>query len=118
MQTPSEPSSHESCDGPCISASELIDIYYPEPNELGKFERVESDSVPPLYRNLLDHSNHMTVTVESYHGDSVDVEVLRSDIFDGHYRREILLRAHQSNQVVQYGLVRLCTRFLADKPRN
>jgi len=118
MQTPPEPKSHESCDGPCISASELIDIYYQEPSELGHFERVPSESVPAVYRTLLDHSNHMTVTVESYHEDSVDVEVLRSDILDGHYRREILLRVHGSKQVVQYGIVRLCTRFLADKPRN
>jgi len=106
------------CDGPCISAGELIEIYYNESSVLGRFERVENGSVPEVYRDLLDHSNHMTVTVESHHSDSVDVEVLRSDIAQELYRREILLRTHRSGCVVQYGIVRLNTKYLSDSPRN
>lgn len=105
------------CTGPCISASELIGIYYHEPSLLGHFEIVDRRSVPDVYRRLLDHSNHMTVTVELHHSDSVDVEVLRSDNVDGHYRREILLKTHAKKHVVQYGIVRLYTKYLAEKPR-
>ena len=108
----------DACDGPCITASELISIYYQEPSFLGRFERVESDFVPSVYRKLLEHSNHMTVTVESHHSDSVDVDVLRSDVVDDHYRREILLKTHTLHRVVQYGIVRLFTKYLADKPRQ
>lgn len=118
MQTPLDESQHAPCNGPCISASELIEIYYRDPSVLGRFERVESSSVPKVYRTLLDHSNHMTVTVESHHSDQVDVEVLRSDFAGEHYRREILLKTHQAQRVVQYGIVRLNTKYLSDKPRN
>lgn len=117
MHTPFDNLAEAQCDGPCISASELIEIYYSEPNLLGRFERAESASVPGVYRTLLEHTNHMTVTVESHHSDSVDVEVLRSDVMGDHYRREILLKTHTSQRVVQYGIVRLCTKYLADKPR-
>ena len=116
-EKPSEPLDG-ACDGPCISAIELIDIYYSEPDLLGRFETVDSDSVPAVYRELLDHSNHMTVTVESFHSDSVDVEVLRSDVAQELYRREILLRTHRLHNVVQYGIVRLNPKYLADGPRN
>ena len=118
MQTPSDDSQLSPSFDKCISASELISIYYRESSLLGRFEQVESQAVPSVYRKLLDHSNHMTVTVESHHADSVDVEVLRSDVVDGHYRREILLKTHVSQRVVQYGIVRLYTKYLSDKPRD
>lgn len=60
----------------------------------------------------------MTVTVESHHGDSVDVEVLRSEVVGDEYRREILLRTHRTQRVVQYGIVRLRTKYLSAAPRE
>ena len=118
MQTPFDDSQLSQCFDKCISASELISIYYRDSSLLGRFEQVESQAVPSVYRKLLDHSNHMTVTVESHHAENVDVEVLRSDVVDGHYRREILLKTHASQRVVQYGIVRLYMKYLADEPRN
>lgn len=118
MPNPFDESSIGPCDGRCISAGELIEIYYDEPGLLGRFENADSETIPSVYRDLLDHSNHMTVTVEAHYDDSVDVEVLRSDIVNGIYRREILLRCHHSRTVVQYGIVRLNTKYLANGPRD
>ena len=78
MQTPSDDSQLSPCFDKCITASELIRIFYQESSLLGRFEQVESQAVPSVYRKLLDHSNHMTVTVESHHADSVDVGSLHS----------------------------------------
>ena len=118
MQTPGNEPLLEPGNERCISASELIGIYYRDSKLLGRFEQVGNQTVASVYRKLLDHTNHMTVTVESHHGDTVDVEVLRSDFLGPHYRREILLRTQKTNVVVQYGIVRLNTRFLAEKPRT
>lgn len=118
MQTPFDESSIGPCDGRCISASELIEIYYNDPSALGQFENADHETIPAVYRDLLDHRKHMTVTVEAHHADKVDVEVLRSDVVDGLYRREILLRTHRSGTVVQYGIVRLNTKYLANAPRD
>jgi chorismate-pyruvate lyase len=49
----------------------------------------------------------MTVTVESYYGESVDVLVHRTDRKDNWYSREITLVTSQSRRIVQYGIVRL-----------
>ena len=110
--------SQDGCRSNCVSVTDLVAIYYDQASELGVFELAESNSVPAVYRKLLNHTDHMTVTVESHHGDKVDVQVLRSDFVGEHYRREILLRTHRDQRVVQYGIVRLNTRFLSDKPRD
>jgi chorismate-pyruvate lyase len=101
----------------CVTAKELIGIYYHPASELGSFTKCSVEEVPEPYRGLLDHTNHMTVTVESFHQDSVDVEVLRSSVDREQYCREILLRTHSSSMVVQYGIVRLGLRFLPELPR-
>jgi chorismate-pyruvate lyase len=60
----------------------------------------------------------MTVTVERFHQDTVDVTVLRSEHRGDEYTREILLKTHHAGVVVQYGIVRLFTKFLEEKPLN
>ena len=101
----------------CVTAAELIGIYYHPARELGTFTKCSVGEVPEPYRGLLAHTNHMTVTVESYYQDSVDVEVLRSSIDQEQYCREILLKTHSGGTVVQYGIVRLGMRFLPELPR-
>jgi chorismate-pyruvate lyase len=117
MQTPTG-DRHEHCHGVCVSADELVSIFYDQPEALGAFVQVDRRVVPSIYRALLDHTNHMTVTVESHHGQLVDVQVLQSNFDGDHYRREILLRTQGPKTVVQYGIVRLNTKFLSEKPRN
>lgn len=71
--------------------------------------------MPSPYDGLLDHDSHMTVTVESFHGDSVDVVVHRMGQHENWYSREITLATHRSKRIVQYGIVRLDTTALADE---
>jgi hypothetical protein len=85
--------------------------------ELGRFTRVSAEQMPAGYRELLDHAGHMTVSMEQFHGATVDVEVLdRATDADGrHYSRKIRLRTRpmldpkkpQRGRVVQFGIVRL-----------
>jgi chorismate-pyruvate lyase len=117
MKTPTEDRPPDNCGEKCVSASELIGVFYQDPSLLGDFQQISPSSVPENYRVLLDHTNHMTVTVEAHYGDRVDVEVLRSEIVGESYRREILLRTHRDRCVVQYGIVRLNLRFLSELPR-
>ncbi len=102
----------------CVSIDTLIHLFYDDAGQLGIFERAAADSVPIAYQRLLNHTHHMTVTVERHHGDLVDVEVLRSETSGIHYQREILLRKQRDAKVVQYGIVRLNTLYLADAPRT
>ena len=66
---------------------------------------IAASGLPEPYRDLLVHAEHMTVTVERFHADAVDVEVLHAERHGAIYRRRILLRLRRSRQVVQFGLV-------------
>ena len=72
------------------------------------------DEVPPPYRGLLVHEHHMTVTVEAYHGDLVDVRVLAVHRDEGSYARKILLALQGSGRVVQFGIVRVRLGYCSD----
>lgn len=71
-------------------------------------EVVRAADVPEAYRALLDHTHHMTVTVEAFYGGPVDVRVLACRREGDEYARKILLALRSDpNRVVQFGLVRI-----------
>ncbi|WP_372718427.1 hypothetical protein [Novipirellula sp.] len=74
-------------------------------SDLATFESIAS--APPPFDQLLDHHKHMTVTVEAFHGQKVDVVVHRTKRVDNWYSREITLVTQQDKKIVQYGIVRL-----------
>ncbi|MBL8889282.1 MAG: hypothetical protein JNL67_04840 [Planctomycetaceae bacterium] len=85
----------------------LVDLFFPNPAELGVFREVPSPALPDAYRRLLAHPHHMTVANEEFHHSPVAVEVLAEQQTVSHYSRQILLRRATDGQVVQYGIVRI-----------
>lgn len=63
--------------------------------------------VPEPYRGMLAHHFHMTVTVEAHYQQPVGIQVLASRRIGESYGRETLLELSGSNQVVQFGAVRI-----------
>ena len=90
----------------------LANLFYLSLDELGGFEEVGPEELPEAARKLLWHAEHMTVTVEAFHGCSVDVRVLNTHVTPTHYSRRILLTRQSDGVVVQFGIVRLNTSFL------
>ncbi|GBD36383.1 hypothetical protein HRbin36_01506 [bacterium HR36] len=62
-------------------------------------------SVPPPYHRLLVHHEHMTVTMEAFHGGPVRLQVLARRVSDAWYGRKILLLREQCP--VQFGIMRI-----------
>jgi len=95
----------------------LGEFYDPETRFEEWGDCVSVPHLDPPYDSLLDHHEHMTVTVESHHGEKVDVVVQqhhrRRDDSGDWYAREITLMTHQTGRVVQYGIVRLNVQSLA-----
>lgn len=90
---------------------------------LGDVKHVPAGLLPESYRQLLAHYQHMTVTMESYHGAPVSVEVLDRSLSGLIYSREILLRLESEGRfpkgtVVQYGLVRFDLQYVTEMVRN
>ena len=90
----------------------LLNLFYPVTGQLGQFQEVNSSEMPADYARLLDHNEHMTVTVEEFHQSLVDVHVLATQVDEAHYARKILLSRQSDDQVVQFGIVRLCFDYL------
>ena len=85
----------------------LVGLFYKRPDELGRFEEVDSHELARDYRMLLAHDSHMTVTVERFHNGPVDVAVLATKVAGDHYARKILLTRQSDGVVVQFGIMRL-----------
>jgi chorismate-pyruvate lyase len=96
----------------------LIALFYRDPSQLGRFEEVLLSKMPESYRQLLAHTHHMTVTVEQFHGCSVDVQVLDRLPGERQYSRKILLRRQADGGVVQFGIMRIDMQVLAPEVRK
>lgn len=103
---------------PAAELVELIALFYSRQEELGGFSPCAPADCPANYRAMLDHEEHMTVTVERRHESEVDVEVLDSNLDDAHYSRKILLRRQSDGRVVQFGIVRLALSALQPEVRE
>jgi chorismate-pyruvate lyase len=98
----------------------LDDLYTPFPDQSDRpeVETVSAWRVPEPYRGLLVHTHHMTVTVEKFYGDAVDVQVLDVHQAGDAYARKILLRLRGSGEVVQFGIVQIDLSVLSAAVRE
>jgi len=97
-----------SSDDSDVNIETLLDEFYgaqTDHRQLAEFHPVSE--LPKSYDRLLNHQQHMTVTVESDCGEQVDLHVHRSQQENGWYAREITLVSAETRKVVQYGIVRL-----------
>ena len=105
---------------PLIELEQLCSLF-PEPAGEPLYLRAEHiarEATPEPYHRMLVHEHHMTITMESFHDCSVDVEVVDSK-FDGDlYCRKILLRKHGTETNVQFGIVRFNFAFVTDSVRE
>lgn len=69
------------------------------------YEVVPAEEVPRPYDQLLVHHEHMTTTMQAYHGRPVSLQVLARRKFDSWYGRKILLVCDK--RVVQFGIMRI-----------
>lgn len=95
----------------------LIVLFHEVPASVGTFVPVDGSNAPEPARGLLDHNEHMTVTVERFHQSPVRVEILQSVTKENWYCREILLRRESDDRAVQYGIVRLNLSLLSESVR-
>lgn len=105
---------------PLIELDELCALFPEEDNQplYLSAEHIAREATPEPYHRMLVHEHHMTVTMESYHDCSVDVEVVASKFEDDLYCRKILLRKHGTDRNVQFGIVRFNFSFVTDTVRE
>jgi chorismate-pyruvate lyase len=80
-------------------------------------EFVSADELPPDFRRLLAHENHMTLALEAFHGRPVKLHILAIRNSGNDYARMILLSLEGTDRIVEFGIVRLNLSFLSDDVR-
>ncbi len=108
---------------PVNPLKELHDLagLFPEPADAPLFlnaRHVAREATPEPYRTMLVHEHHMTISMESWHHCSVDVEVLESRFQDGLYLRKIRLLKSGTSRVVQFGYVRFNLELVTEPVRR
>lgn len=90
----------------------------PDKNGSPTADELAPEEIPEPYRTLLVHNHHMTVTVEDFYRDRVDVAILESQLLGHEYRRKILLALTGNSRVVQFGLVCIDLSLLSSVVRE
>ncbi len=66
---------------------------------------VPATSIPAPYRQLLDHEQDMTSTLEQFHGEAIALEVLARESHPGRLLREVILRGEASGRPFELGAI-------------
>ncbi len=77
-----------------------------------------ASDLPQPYQTLLAHTNHMTVTVEKFYSQLVDVHVLATVHDADSYSRKILLKTQDDGRIVQFGIVLIDLPALSETVRR
>jgi chorismate-pyruvate lyase len=68
---------------------------------------IPAKELPQPYHKLLVHDHDMTSELAAFHGDSISLTVLHSQLDDSIYLREVTLHAATSGNNVEYGLIEI-----------
>ena len=109
--------------GPPVSpvlpfAFPLDEFYLRAGITLPRIERIDGESVTEPYKSLLVHSQDMTPRLEQFHGDTIHLEVLRREVRDDFYFREVVLRLDGSESPVEFGAIRIDLSLFAAGARR
>ncbi|MBW3542468.1 MAG: hypothetical protein KY476_19570 [Planctomycetes bacterium] len=96
----------------------LTELFPDERPLIERAEHVPSALTPEPYRRMLVHDQHMTVTMEQFHGAKVDVKILDRRLDGDLYSRKIVLTRAGSEDVVQFGVVRFDLRYVTPAVRE
>jgi len=96
----------------------LTDLFPHDPPLISDFDHVPSSQTPEPYHTLLVHEHHMTVTMESFHGTSVNLRVIDETTDGDAYSRCIVLERSDTGRVVQFGIVRFDLRSVTDAVKS
>ncbi|MCZ2342540.1 MAG: hypothetical protein LC104_12220 [Bacteroidales bacterium] len=101
-----------------LTLGHLYSLFPDRTDEPHALEPIRGDQMPEPYHGLLVHSHHMTVTVEQFYGQPVNVQVVESYHAGDDYARKSLLSLRDSGKIVQFGIVRIDLNLLAPLVRQ
>jgi chorismate-pyruvate lyase len=96
-----------------------LDLFYAEAGlSLPPFQRVEGQSLPQPWRDLLVHCNDMTPTLENFYGKNIHIRVLQRWQVEDEYYRQVVLHLEGSEEPVEFGANRIRLGFFPEEARR
>lgn len=96
----------------------LTGMFSPPGALIERAEHIPASTTPEPYRSMLVHEHHMTVTMEQYHGTSVNVQVIDKQQEGEIYCRKIILTRSDDGRPVQFGIVRFNFEYVTKAVRD
>ncbi len=104
------------------TASPLIhpmDEFYAQAGRpMPRVERVEAENIPEPQRSLLVHEGDMTSALTNFHKSDMHLEVIRREMREDVYTREVVLLLDGSDQAVEFGAIRIYLSLLPSPARR
>jgi hypothetical protein len=96
-----------------------LDEFYAAVGEpLPEIHTVKPDEIPEPYHSLLVHKTDMTSTLETFHGETLHIEVLGRQIHGNEYRREVVLVLDKSRRRVEFGAIKINLSLFSNEARE
>lgn len=74
---------------------------------LPPLDQIDGEVMPEPYKSLLVHQHDMTPTLETFHRQSIHLQVLGRRRKEDAYFREVVLRLDETNQPVEFGAIKI-----------
>jgi hypothetical protein len=84
----------------------------------GDFQQISAEDIPEPYRSLLVHKHDMTSTLERHWGEPMTLRVLASRFDHDHYSRQVVLLSANSQQPVEFGVIRIVLSLLGERAQR
>jgi chorismate-pyruvate lyase len=92
----------------------IFSAWWPRP----ALEVVPGNALPEPYRTLLDHRNDMTSTLQDFHREPLELEVLARREVDDVLSRRVVLVGERSGLPVEFGAIRIDLGGFPDSARE
>jgi hypothetical protein len=97
---------------------ELLDLFPDAGLSIDDFEVIEAAEIPAPYRRLLDHHEHMTVSLEAHHRRPVRLHRLAARRDGSRYARRLFLTAGEDGPRVLSGIMRIDLNAISEPVRR
>ncbi len=97
---------------------ELLGVFPSNSLDASEFEVIPPDALPPTERRLLDHDQHMTVTLEAHHGAAVHLNVIEVHREGNEYARRLTLSAGPDGPIILAGIMCFNLEYCGDDVRR
>jgi chorismate-pyruvate lyase len=80
--------------------------------------KMGGEEMPEPYKSLLVHARDMTPTLEGFYGQGIHVRILKRDLYEGAFARQVVLALDGDERPVEFGAIKIYLEHFPSKARE